>query len=181
MTSESDDTMIATSDRLTRPSNDAMTEQFDPVACLDNRDRRRAMAVEPGQPGRYIQVQGPDQALLIPLGEEVLHVGRGLAADMHLDDSSVSHRHAIMVPSASGVQILDDRSLNGTFVNGRRIEHVDLRDGDVITIGRFELRYMQIQTPRLLDGEPAGATHGSAPLAGLRWPPRPCSSAGRRR
>jgi hypothetical protein len=40
---------------------------------------------------------------------------------------------------------------------------------------------MQIQTPRLLDGEPAGATHGSAPLAGLRWPPRPCSSAGRRR
>ena len=151
MTSESDDTMIATSDRPTRTSIDAITEQFDPVACLASRDRLRAMAVEPGEPGRYIQVQGPDQALLIPLGEEVLHVGRGLASELHLDDSSVSHRHAIMVPSASGAQILDDRSLNGTFVNGRRIEHVQLRSGDVITIGRFELRYMQIEAPLRAD------------------------------
>ena len=163
MTSESDDTMIATSDTLTRPSIDAITEQFDPLDCLDSRDRRRALAVGPGEPGRYVQVQGPDQALLIPLGEEVLHVGRGLAAGLHLDDSSVSHRHAIMVPSASGTQILDDRSLNGTFVNGRRIEHVELRNDDVVTIGRFELRYMQIETPKRGEGEPGSAIDGSTP------------------
>jgi hypothetical protein len=137
--------MIATSDRLTNRSIDAITEQFDPLACLDSRDRRRAMAVDAGAPGRYIEVRGTDQALLIPLGDEVLRVGRGLAVDLHLDDSSVSHRHAIMVPSASGTRILDDRGLNGTFVNGRRIENCELRDGDVITIGRFELRYMQIE------------------------------------
>ena len=178
-TSESGDTMIATSDRLTRPSIDAITEQFDPVSCLNSRDRLRAMAVEPGEPGRYVQVQGPDQALLIPLGEEVLHVGRGLAADLHLDDSSVSHRHAIMVPSPAGVQILDDRSLNGTFVNGRRIEHVELRNGDVITIGRFELRYMQIETPKRADSEQGSAIYGSAPLAGPRSPRRPCSRPAR--
>jgi len=153
VTSESDDTMIATSDRLTRDAIDEMTEQFDPVACLASRDRLRAMAVEPGAPGRYLQVQGLDQALLIPLGEEVLHVGRGLTADLHLDDSSVSHRHAILVPGPAGVQILDDRSLNGTFVNGRRIEHAGLRNGDVITIGRFELRYRQTKTPKRGDGE----------------------------
>ena len=146
MTRESDGTMIATFDRLTRRSTHETTEQFDPVACLDNRDRRRAMAVEPGEPGRYIQVQGPDQALLIPLGEEVLHVGSGLSAKLHLDDSSISHRHAIIVPNASGVQILDDRSLNGTFVNGRRIDRAELRHGDVVSIGRFELRYLQIET-----------------------------------
>lgn len=138
--------MIATFDGLTRRSTHATTEQFDPVACLDNRDRRRARAVEPGEPGRHVQVQGPDQALLIPLREEVLHIGSGLSAELHLDDSSVSHRHAIMVPNASGMQILDDRSLNGTFVNGRRIERAELHHGDVVAIGRFELRYTQIET-----------------------------------
>jgi hypothetical protein len=155
--------MIATSDTLTRPSIDAITEQFDVLACLDSRDRRRAIPAEPGEPGRYIQVQGPDQALLMPLSEDVLHVGRGLAAGLRLDDSSVSHQHAIIVPSASGVQILDDRSLNGTFVNGRRIEHVELRNGDVVTIGRVELRYMQIEKPQRGDSE-QGSGIGSALL-----------------
>ena len=131
-----------TSEMLTAPVTDAITEQFDPVACLSSRDLRRASAVEPGEPGRYISVEGPDQVLLIPLGTEVLHVGRGLSVDLQLDDDSVSRRHAIITPRGSGVEILDDRSLNGTFVNGRRIEHVALRDDDVITIGRFALRYI---------------------------------------
>ncbi len=134
--------MIATSDTLAPSSIGATTEQFDPVACVSSRDRRRAVNVEPGEHGRYIQVCGPDQALLIPLGSAVLHVGRGLAADLQLDDSSVSRRHAIIVSRGSGARILDDRSLNGTFVNGRRIDSVDLRNGDVITMGRFELCYL---------------------------------------
>lgn len=134
--------MIATSDTLAAPPTDMTTEQFDPVACVSNRDRSRAVNVEPGQPGRYIEVRGPDQALLIPLGDDALHVGRGLVADLRLDDMSVSRRHAIIVPRDSGARILDDRSLNGTFVNGRRIDSADLRSGDVITMGRFELCYL---------------------------------------
>lgn len=136
--------MIATSDTPTGSSADASTEQFDPVACLSSRDRLRAVAGAPARRGRYIEVQGPEEALLIPLGEDVLHVGRGIAAGLHLDDSSVSHRHAIIVPTPSGAQILDDRSLNGTLVNGRRIDQVELHSGDVITIGRLELRYLQV-------------------------------------
>jgi hypothetical protein len=134
--------MIATSDTLAAPPSGATTERFDPLACVSSRDRSRAANVEPGEPGRYIQVCGPDQALLIPLGDDVLHVGRGLVADLQLDDISVSRRHAIIVPCDSGARILDDRSLNGTFVNGRRIDSVDLRSGDVITMGRFELCYL---------------------------------------
>jgi FHA domain-containing protein len=134
--------MAMATDVLPVPAIDGITEPFDPVACLSSRDRRRAVAVAGGQLGRYIEVQGQDEGLLIPLGEEVLHVGRGLSVDLQLDDSSVSRRHAIIMPRGSGVRILDDRSLNGTFVNGRRIEHADLRDGDMITVGRFELRYI---------------------------------------
>lgn len=89
----------------------------------------------------------------------MLHVGRGVAADLHLNDISVSHRHAIIVPSPARVQ-------DGTFVEGRRIEHNQLRSGDVITIGRLELRYMRpIQrTAARADAErPASRHHTRVP------------------
>jgi pSer/pThr/pTyr-binding forkhead associated (FHA) protein len=40
--------------------------------------------------------------------------------------------------------VLDDRSSNGTFVNGRRVQQADLSDGDVIVVGRVVLRYLEI-------------------------------------
>jgi len=123
---------------------DGMTERFDPTACLDERMRSRASLSEPVSPGRYIQLQGPERTLLIPLENDPVHIGRGLSADLHLDESSVSRRHAILVPRPAGARILDDRSSNGTFVNGRRVQQADLSDGDVIVIGRIMLRYLEV-------------------------------------
>lgn len=121
------------------------TERIDAIACLDERSRRRATAPRDAPPGRYLEVQGLGvETLLVPVGNEVVHIGRGLAADLHLDDSSVSRRHAIFVNRASGARILDDRSANGTFVNGRRVTQVDLRSGDVIVLGRVVLRYLEL-------------------------------------
>jgi pSer/pThr/pTyr-binding forkhead associated (FHA) protein len=132
-----------TSQTLIRPTAEGLTERFDPTACLDERVRQRAALADPSEPGRYLQVQGPERSLLIPLGGEPIHIGRGLSADLHLDESSVSRRHAIVVPRASGARILDDRSSNGTFVNGRRVQQADLEDGDVIVLGRVLLRYLE--------------------------------------
>jgi pSer/pThr/pTyr-binding forkhead associated (FHA) protein len=129
---------------LIRQTADGLTERFDPTACLDERVRHRAALADPVDPGRYLQVAGPDRAVMIALGSEPIHIGRGLAADLHLDESSVSRRHAILVPRPSGARILDDRSSNGTFVNGRRIQQVDLQDGDVIVLGRIMLRYLEV-------------------------------------
>jgi pSer/pThr/pTyr-binding forkhead associated (FHA) protein len=123
---------------------DGMTERFDPTACLDERVRHQAKLGSPVSPGRYIEVQGPEQTLLIPLEKDVLHIGRGLTAELHLDESSVSRRHAILVPRPAGARILDDRSSNGTFVNGRRIFQADLHNGDVIVLGRVVLRYLEV-------------------------------------
>ncbi len=128
---------------LTASPSDALTERFDPLSCFNSRERRRARAVEPSAPGRYILVQGPTQDLLIPLSPDALHIGRGLSADIRLDHNSVSRRHAIVISRGPRARILDDRSLNGTFVNGRRVEHADLYDGDLIGIGRLELRYVE--------------------------------------
>jgi hypothetical protein len=127
-----------------RPTHEQQTERVDPIECLDEGVRHRARPVEPVDPGRYIEVQGRDQTLLISLCDEVIHIGRGLAADLRLDESSVSRRHAILVPRASGARILDDRSSYGTFVNGRRVQQADLRDGDVIVLGRVMLRYLEV-------------------------------------
>ncbi len=123
---------------------DGLTERFDPIACLDARVRHQAAIAGPTQPGRYVEIQGTDQSLLIPLGKDAMHVGRGLNADLRLDESSVSRRHAILVPRPSGARILDDRSSNGTFVNGRRVQQADLSNGDVLVIGRVVLRYLEV-------------------------------------
>jgi pSer/pThr/pTyr-binding forkhead associated (FHA) protein len=127
-----------------------MTEFFDGIACLDERVRRQATAAplqmpfRPSETGRYIEVQGPDERLLIGLGRGVTHIGRGLAADLRLDEDSVSRRHAILLYRSSGSRILDDRSSNGTFVNGRRVTQADLKDGDVLMLGRVVLRYLEV-------------------------------------
>ena len=68
--------------------------------------------------------------------QEWTRIGRSLAADIRFDDATVSRRHALVVSQAEGVRVLDDRSLNGVYVNGERVEWAPLTDGDEITIGR---------------------------------------------
>jgi predicted RNA-binding Zn-ribbon protein involved in translation (DUF1610 family) len=71
-------------------------------------------------------------------------IGRSLSADVRFDDPTVSRRHA-MVHQAEGVtRVLDDRSLNGVFVNGERVDMRALSDGDVVTIGRFRLYFIRL-------------------------------------
>lgn len=123
---------------------EGMTERVDAIACLDESSRRKAAQAGPVEPGRYLEVQGPEQTLLIPLKDGVTHIGRGLAADLHLDERSVSRRHAIILHRRACVRILDDRSSNGTIVNGRRVVQADLQNGDVLVLGRVVLRYLDV-------------------------------------
>ena len=120
------------------------TERIDAIACLDERNRRRASEPELARPGRYLEVQGAGETLLVPLTQSVVHIGRGLSADLHLDERSVSRRHAILVQRGTGARILDDRSANGTHVNGARVTQADLASGDVIVLGRVVLRYLEL-------------------------------------
>ncbi len=98
-------------------------------------------------PGRYLayyddEGEGP---LLIPIAEGWTRVGRAEGADVRLDDPSVSRRHALIVRTHSGgLRALDDRSLNGLFVNGNRVEWTKLSDGDELEVGRFRLHVLAI-------------------------------------
>jgi pSer/pThr/pTyr-binding forkhead associated (FHA) protein len=67
-------------------------------------------------------------------------IGRSVAADIQLDDPSVSRRHALIVSEpGESLRVLDDRSLNGVFVNGDLVEWGKLEAGDELTIGRYRL------------------------------------------
>lgn len=71
-------------------------------------------------------------------------IGRSEHADICLDDPTVSRRHALIVADpGKQLRVLDDRSLNGVFVNGVRTELKSLRDGDELAIGRFRLYFLR--------------------------------------
>ena len=63
---------------------------------------------------------------------------------MRFDDPTVSRRHALLYSDDDGARILDDRSLNGVFRNGDRVELAELEDGDEISIGRFSLFFVSL-------------------------------------
>ncbi len=94
------------------------------------------------EPGEYLAYRDLEQTVVMALTREWTRVGRSLAADVRFDDPTVSRRHALVVRHEDGVRVLDDRSLNGVFVNGERVEGRTLSDGDEIVIGRFRLYFL---------------------------------------
>jgi pSer/pThr/pTyr-binding forkhead associated (FHA) protein len=93
-------------------------------------------------PGRYVAFEQDGQVKVVPVSREWTRIGRSLAADIRFDDATVSRRHALIACEESGVRVLDDRSLNGIQVNGRRVEWSPLTDGDEILIGRHTVYFM---------------------------------------
>ena len=77
------------------------------------------------------------------LGAERNTIGRSPDAEVFLDDVTVSRNHALVVRRRDGFYVDDLGSLNGTYVNRRRIESHKLDDGDEIQIGKYKLSYLE--------------------------------------
>jgi hypothetical protein len=76
-----------------------------------------------------------------PLEGERLTVGRRPDSDIFLDDVTVSRDHALLVRRGGDYYLDDCGSLNGTYVNRRRIESHQLADGDELQIGKYKLAF----------------------------------------
>ncbi len=74
---------------------------------------------------------------------ERMAIGRTPEAEVFLDDVTVSRNHALLVRRRDGLYIDDLGSLNGTYVNRRRIESHRLADGDELQIGKYKLTYLE--------------------------------------
>jgi hypothetical protein len=135
------------------PPNTQTTDQLEPtadelildaLALLDHGNRERTIAPHLALRGQYLAFGDGDDVRLLALDRDVTHIGRGTSADVRLDEQRVSRDHAILVRHGRHVRLLDNRSSNGTFVNGRRIVATNIADGDVIEVGPVLLRYVEV-------------------------------------
>lgn len=84
---------------------------------------------------------GPTAGARYLLDTDVTTVGRHPEADIFFDDVTVSRRHAEVTREGGGFEIIDQRSLNGTYVNGERADRGTLANGAEVRIGKFRLNF----------------------------------------
>ena len=76
------------------------------------------------------------------LDSERMTIGRRPESDVFLDDVTVSRDHALIVRRGGDVFLDDLGSLNGTYVNRRRIDSQLLEDGDELQVGKYKLTFL---------------------------------------
>ena len=95
---------------------------------------------QPEMVAELIRMDG-DRPVTHLLGRRT-RVGRATTCELQIDSSSVSRHHALVLVGSRDVIIEDLNSTNGVIVNGRKISRQLLRDGDAVTIGEVQFRFM---------------------------------------
>jgi pSer/pThr/pTyr-binding forkhead associated (FHA) protein len=92
----------------------------------------------------YLEVdEGIKRGSRYSLDANTLSVGRHPDSMIFLDDVTVSRRHAELLRIAGGFEVRDVGSLNGTYLNGTSIDRARLRNGDILQVGKFKLRFVE--------------------------------------
>lgn len=113
-----------------------------------------------------MKILRPGKAGELPPG--AIKIGRANDNDIVIPEVLASRRHATLIPTPNGIEIQDNRSINGTFVNGSRVESALLSDGDVVTIGNIDLLFADGTLVRR--DETAAATRaGGLEACGVTW------------
>jgi hypothetical protein len=76
-----------------------------------------------------------------PAGERT-RIGRSPDCDIFLDDVTVSRNHAVLVEENGTYFVEDEGSLNGTFVNRKRIDRAPLEEGDELQVGKYRMTFI---------------------------------------
>ena len=96
-----------------------------------------------GEVGQLIVTRGGTAGAKFALADAEVTIGRHPDSSIFLDDVTVSRRHATVTRDGSGQYTLHDAgSLNGTYLDGDRIEHALLREGAQVQVGRFRLVFV---------------------------------------
>ena len=100
-----------------------------------------AIAALPSGSALLLVRSGPTAGARYLLDSDVTTVGRHPEADIFFDDVTVSRRHCEVLRTEAGFEIVDQRSLNGTYVDGTRVDRGVLRNGAEVRIGKFRVNF----------------------------------------
>jgi pSer/pThr/pTyr-binding forkhead associated (FHA) protein len=130
---------------LPENTGEGLTRESAALSPQDERERLEQAAQEAHPaPGRYIALTEGSDVKLVSLREPITRIGRSMSADVVLEHSSVSRRHAMIVRRGEHSVLLDDRSMNGILINGQRKSEATLSHGDEISLGRVVLRFVEV-------------------------------------
>ena len=119
-------------------------EVLDALPLLPPHLSRRTVPPEHALRGQYLAFRDGEQTRLLALREAVTYIGRAPSSDVRLDDHRVSRSHAILVRHGRHYRLLDNRSLNGTYLNGRRVASTNLNHGDEIALGPVGVEFVEV-------------------------------------
>jgi pSer/pThr/pTyr-binding forkhead associated (FHA) protein len=126
---------------LVKPDESEATMTFTP----EDADDALAAALEDVAihgPALIVRSGGGRSGEVFNVSGERMTIGRSPDAEIFLDDVTVSRNHALLVRRRDGLYIDDLGSLNGTYVNRRRIESHKLAGGDELQVGKYKLTYL---------------------------------------
>ena len=118
----------------TDPLQDGLGRHDDIHVDLDDIEAGRALLVVRS---------GEDEGRYYSLDKAVVTIGRSEDADISLEDITVSRQHSEIHHTGGRYIVRDAGSLNGTYVNQRRIDVVELTQGDELQVGKFRLVFLE--------------------------------------
>ncbi len=126
--------------RLVRPEESETTMTFTPEEAEED-----GLGLPEGidGPALIVRAGGGRAGETFPLEHERITIGRSPDCEIFLDDVTVSRKHAVITKNGDDFRIEDEGSLNGTFVNKKRVEAAELENGDELQIGKYRLTYLR--------------------------------------
>jgi len=94
-------------------------------------------------PALVVRAGGGRAGETFALENDRTSLGRAPECEVFLDDVTVSRRHSVITRGPDGFTLHDEGSLNGTYVNRRRVESAKLEDGDEVQIGKYKLTFLE--------------------------------------
>ena len=124
---------------LVRPEESETTMTFTPEEAEDDGP---SLPEGVSGPALIVRSGGGRAGETFPLEADGVTIGRSPECEIFLDDVTVSRKHAVVGRSSGAFTIRDEGSLNGTFVNKKRVESAELEDGDELQIGKYRLTFL---------------------------------------
>jgi FHA domain-containing protein/zinc ribbon protein len=123
------------------PESGEQTQQFSPEEGEDPFDTLDDLGLQ--GPALIVRSGGGRSGETFMPQHERTTIGRSPDCGIFLDDVTVSRKHAVLVERDGRWSIEDQGSLNGTFVNRKRVDSAELSDGDELQVGKYRLTFLQ--------------------------------------